>query len=84
MDTKKTFDMHEWRANFLSKPANINESKLQQGLDQIDAGMTKSKHLMRIANELFPEFNGELVNFKPLNMDQIDLVYSKYTEEGLD
>ena len=84
MDTKKTFDMHEWRANFLSKPTNINESKLQQGFDQVDAGMRKSKNLMRIANELFPEFNGELVNFKPLNMDQIDLVYSKYTEEGLD
>ena len=39
---------------------------------------------MRIANELCPEYGGKLVNFKPLDNDQIDQVYVKYTEEGLD
>ena len=80
----KTFDMHQWRANFLSKPNTIKESKLQQGFDQINRSVKKSENLMRIANELFPEFDGELVNFKPLDNDQIDQVYIKYTEEGLD
>ena len=80
----KTFDMHQWRAEFLLKENFAKESKLQQGFDQINRGVKKSENLMRIANELFPEYGGKLVNFKPLDNDQIDQVYVKYTEEGLD
>tara|TARA_R100000951_G_scaffold27922_1_gene23962 strand:+ start:702 stop:1412 length:711 start_codon:yes stop_codon:yes gene_type:complete len=61
-----------------------NESKLQQGFDQVDTGMTKHRNLMRIANQLFPEFDGKLANFRLLDKDQVDQVYAKYTEEGLD
>ena len=41
----------------------------------------KHEHLMAIANKLFPQYGGELENFKPLSQEERSQVISQYTDE---
>jgi hypothetical protein len=72
------------------------QEKKEEGLDEADwrnnpytphnfdgvaAEANKHKHLMKIANELFPQYGGNLENFKPLSPLEIKQVYRQYTDD---
>lgn len=48
---------------------------MQAGFDSVAAQSKQSENLRRIANELFPEFGGDLENLKPLSPEQRKAVY---------
>lgn len=49
--------------------------------DGVAREVKKHKHIMAIANKLFPQYGGELENFKPLSREERDQVMSQYTDE---
>jgi hypothetical protein len=72
------------------------QEKKEEGLDEADwrnnpytphnfdgvaAEAKKHKHLMKIANELFPQYGGNLENFKPLSPLEREQVYRQYTDD---
>jgi hypothetical protein len=50
-------------------------SSMQAGFDSVNLEKKKHAEMMRVANKLFPEFGGNLENFKPLSSQQRELVY---------
>lgn len=64
---------------------DVSEVKMDKEFKAVAAGARKSEELNKIANRLYPEIakkqeGGKLVNFYPLNDDQIRAVYAEYTK----
>lgn len=69
--------------------ADLQEAKMDKEFKQMYAADRKSKELIRIANELFPDIaakqeGGKLVNFIPLSNEQRDKVYAEYAKKPVD
>ena len=67
------------------RKASLEEAKMDKEFKQMYAADRKSKELIRIANELFPDIaakqeGGKLVNFIPLSNEQRDEVYAEYAK----
>jgi hypothetical protein len=60
-------------------PANNMYSA--HNFDGVAREAKKHKHLMKIANELFPQYGGDLENFKPLSPLERQQVYKQYTAD---
>jgi len=50
-------------------------ASMQAGFDMVSQEKRKHAEMMRVANKLFPQFGGQLVNFKPLTSQQREMVY---------
>ena len=68
---EENLDEGDWRNNPYT-PHNF---------DGVAAEAKKHKHLMKIANELFPQYGGNLENFKPLSPLEREQVYRQYTDD---
>jgi hypothetical protein len=71
MEVEEEVNEADWRNNPYT-PHNF---------DGVAAEAKKHKHLMKIANELFPQYGGNLENFKPLSPLEREQVYRQYTDD---
>jgi len=58
-----------------SRMEEVAPASMQAGFDMVNSEKRKHAEMMRVANKLFPEFGGNLENFKPLSSQQREMVY---------